>query len=133
MGLTPLEGNFPIVLGILVLNQYIGLPGGTRSGTVDPSLVFHLFGKDNASDDVTSKGITVSKGEFNLNKTAGVRLLALKRWILMGVQFQGMCGTTDFKAISDKAAQGSKAEGLALGVFQNRILVRDTILSPEGD
>lgn len=56
MGLTPLEG----------------LPGGTRSGSVDPSLVFHLFGQEQAAHDVTSKGITVSKGEFALNKSAGV-------------------------------------------------------------
>jgi len=91
MGLTPLEG----------------LPGGTRSGTVDPSLVFHLFGQSEAAKDVSTKGITASKGEFALNKNAG---------------FQGMTGTTDFKEISDKAAQGSKPHQLALKVFENRIL-----------
>ena len=50
MGLTPLEG----------------LPGGTRSGSVDPVLVFHHTPA--ASEAVEFKGITLSRGEMLLNK-----------------------------------------------------------------
>jgi acetate kinase len=59
MGLTPLEG----------------LPGGTRSGSVDPTLIFHLF--PDASKQVQNGDITLSKGELLLNKESGVRFLRL--------------------------------------------------------
>lgn len=50
MGLTPLDG----------------LPGGSRSGSVDPVLIFHHT-KD-ASELVDFKGTKLSKGEMILNK-----------------------------------------------------------------
>lgn len=50
MGLTPLEG----------------LVGGTRSGTIDPTLVFHLV--ENCSEDAGLDGIKVTKAEATLNK-----------------------------------------------------------------
>jgi acetate kinase len=50
MGLTPLEG----------------LVGGTRSGTIDPTLVFHLI--KNCSEDAGLDGINVTKAEATLNK-----------------------------------------------------------------
>jgi acetate kinase len=58
MGLTPLEG----------------LPGGTRSGTVDPSLVFHLFPKtsDASELDKIDEGIQIARAERFLNKESGV-------------------------------------------------------------
>ena len=50
MGLTPLEG----------------LLGGTRSGTIDPTSVFHTL-KDPAAD-AGLEGMKVSKAEAVLNK-----------------------------------------------------------------
>lgn len=50
MGLTPLEG----------------LVGGTRSGSIDPTLVFHLV--ERCADDAGLDGIKVTKAEATLNK-----------------------------------------------------------------
>ena len=50
MGLTPLEG----------------LLGGTRSGTIDPTAIFHIV-KD-AAGDAGIEGMKVSKAEAMLNK-----------------------------------------------------------------
>jgi acetate kinase len=50
MGLTPLDG----------------LPGGTRSGSVDPVLIFHHT--PGASGSVDFKGTRLSKGEMVMNK-----------------------------------------------------------------
>lgn len=50
MGLTPLEG----------------LLGGTRSGTIDPTAIFHHT--KNAASDVNVGDFTVSKAEIILNK-----------------------------------------------------------------
>jgi len=50
MGLTPLEG----------------LVGGTRSGSIDPTLIFHLV--PGAAEDAGLEGIKVSRAEATLNK-----------------------------------------------------------------
>jgi acetate kinase len=53
MGLTPLEG----------------LVGGTRSGSVDPTAVFHLIPDASGPDPKLQKdGMEVSKAEILLNK-----------------------------------------------------------------
>jgi acetate kinase len=59
MGLTPLEG----------------LPGGSRSGTVDPSLAFHLFPEtvDAGQLEQVDEGIKIARAERFLNKESGVR------------------------------------------------------------
>lgn len=53
MGLTPLEG----------------LPGGTRSGSIDASLIFHHT--PDCSGTVEWSGREISKAEFVLNKESG--------------------------------------------------------------
>ncbi|WWC62791.1 acetate kinase [Kwoniella dejecticola CBS 10117] len=58
MGLTPLEG----------------LIGGTRSGTIDPTAIFHLTA--NPAEGVDFKDYTVSKAEILLNKKSGLAALA---------------------------------------------------------
>ncbi|WVW84889.1 acetate kinase [Kwoniella bestiolae CBS 10118] len=58
MGLTPLEG----------------LIGGTRSGTIDPTAIFHLTA--NPAEGVDFKDYTVSKAEILLNKKSGLSALA---------------------------------------------------------
>ena len=106
MGLTPLEG----------------LPGGTRSGSLDPSLVFHLFTDTTGSGKlVESKGMHIAKGELILNKSSG---------------FQGLCGTNEYGSIQLKANEQRKnkvpaarnaedqegRERLCVEIFENRIL-----------
>lgn len=112
MGLTPLEG----------------LPGGTRSGSVDPSLIFHLYPDPlECAKAEETKGMEISKGELVLNKASG---------------FKGLCGTNEFAEISQKATEQEKQLGpqekgaviqpgeekkykelLAVRIFENRILV----------
>jgi len=98
MGLTPLEG----------------LPGGTRSGTLDPSLIFHLFADPSSSSKlVDTKGMSIASGELILNKESG---------------FQGLCGTNEYGQIQSKAneqiAKGDTEgkEKLCVEIFENRIL-----------
>lgn len=99
MGLTPLEG----------------LPGGTRSGSLDPSLVFHLFDKPSQAGDLQdTKGMSIGHGELILNKESG---------------FKGLCGTNEYGQIAQKAEEQEKAgelgkERLTVQIFENRILVR---------
>ena len=50
MGLTPLEG----------------LIGGTRSGTIDPTAIFHAI--SSPGDDAGLEGMKVTKAEMILNK-----------------------------------------------------------------
>ncbi|KAG8878999.1 hypothetical protein FRB98_005881 [Tulasnella sp. 332] len=58
MGLTPLEG----------------LPGGTRTGSIDPALIFHHT--PDASEKVDFNGLPVSKGEMIMNKEGGLQAIA---------------------------------------------------------
>ncbi|KZV94841.1 acetate and butyrate kinase [Exidia glandulosa HHB12029] len=91
MGLSPLEG----------------LPGGTRSGSVDPILIFHHTAS--ASEMVEQGGGVVSKAELVLNKQAGLQALA---------------GTSDFgKIVSrlDATPRDEPAE-LAYALFVDRVL-----------
>jgi len=50
MGLTPLEG----------------LIGGTRSGTIDPTAIFHML--NDPAGDAGLEGMSVTKAEMVLNK-----------------------------------------------------------------
>jgi acetate kinase len=65
MGLTPLEG----------------LVGGTRSGSIDPTLIFHLV--PGAAEDAGLEGIKVSRAEATLNKwvhDSGLLASERERW-----------------------------------------------------
>lgn len=98
MGLTPLEG----------------LPGGTRSGSLDPSLTYHLYEDPTKSGSLQSTNdIEISRGELVLNKQSG---------------FKGLCGTNEFGKITQMAEEQEKkgVEGkelLCVKIFENRILV----------
>jgi len=88
MGLTPLAG----------------LPGATRSGDVDPSLVFHMThdaGKLSAS---STQQMHITQAEEMLNKKAGWKSIA---------------GTTDFGEISKGESEGCR---LAFAIVVDRIL-----------
>jgi acetate kinase len=88
MGLTPLAG----------------LPGATRSGSVDPSLVFHYTSDIGRLSSAGTKELHITKAEQILNKQSGWKALA---------------GTTDFGKISASEDEASK---LAFELFANRIL-----------
>ncbi|KAG8785671.1 hypothetical protein FRC12_017288 [Ceratobasidium sp. 428] len=62
MGLTPLDGTFH------------RLPGGTRTGSVDPVLIFHHT--PNASEPTHIPGGQCAKAEIVLNKQGGLQALA---------------------------------------------------------
>ncbi|ELU39030.1 acetate kinase [Rhizoctonia solani AG-1 IA] len=94
MGLTPLDG----------------LPGGTRTGSVDPVLVFHHT--PNASEGVEIPGGHCARGEVVVNKQGGLQALA---------------GTSNFGEISsaiEEGAGGEETSGaqLAYDVFLDRLM-----------
>ena len=91
MGLTPLAG----------------LPGATRSGSVDPSLIFHFTHTAGKPSRSSTKNLHITEAEEILNKKSGWNAIA---------------GTTDFGVITSKAEQGDKACQLAFDLFVDKIL-----------
>ncbi|CAE6451142.1 unnamed protein product [Rhizoctonia solani] len=95
MGLTPLDG----------------LPGGTRTGSVDPVLVFHHT--PDASEGVEIPGGHCARAEIVLNKQGGLQALA---------------GTSDFgeitSTIEENAGGKNETSGaqLAYDVFLDRLM-----------
>lgn len=92
MGLTPLNG----------------LPGATRSGTIDPSLIFHYTNKAGrmSHDKGSAVQLHVTQAERILNTQAGWKALA---------------GTTDFAAITARRKDDAAAR-LAFDLFADRVL-----------
>ncbi|KAF8207097.1 acetate and butyrate kinase [Mycena galopus ATCC 62051] len=92
MGLTPLNG----------------LPGATRSGAIDPSLIFHYTNKAGrmSHDKGSAVQLHVTQAEHILNTEAGWKALA---------------GTTDFGAIT-KQREDEPAARLAFDLFADRVL-----------
>jgi len=94
MGLTPLDG----------------LPGATRSGAVDPSLIFHYTNKAGriSHDPGMATNVPVTEAEDILNRKSGWKALA---------------GTTDFRIITERAnLSSSNPSRLAFDLFVDRIL-----------
>lgn len=91
MGLTPLAG----------------LPGATRSGSVDPSLVFHFTHNAGKPSPISTKEMHLTTAEEILNKKSG---------------WQAITGTTDFGVISSKAEQGDEKCKLAFDIVIDRIV-----------
>ncbi|MFV0481400.1 MAG: acetate/propionate family kinase [Campylobacteraceae bacterium] len=81
MGLTPLEG--------LIM--------GTRSGDIDPAVLFYISNQD----DISIKGLDIL-----LNKKSGLK---------------GICGFNDMREVEDKANKGNEKSILALDMFCYRI------------
>ncbi|KKY23423.1 putative acetate kinase [Phaeomoniella chlamydospora] len=89
MGLTPVSG----------------LPGGTRSGDIDPSLIFHYTSDVASLSRESTRELHITTAEDILNKQSGWKALA---------------GTTNFAEIAKPdASAGAK---LALDIFVDRIL-----------
>ncbi|KAF2456421.1 Acetokinase family-domain-containing protein [Lineolata rhizophorae] len=88
MGITPLAG----------------LPGATRSGSVDPSLVFHYTHNAGKPSRAASKELHVTRAEEILNKECGWKALA---------------GTTDFGVVSEGRSEEAR---LAFDIFVDRVV-----------
>lgn len=87
MGLTPLAG----------------LPGATRSGSVDPSLVFHYATNVGKLSPSSTESLHISRAEEILNKESG---------------WKSLTGTTNFGAIASSSDAKMK---LAFDIFVDRI------------
>ncbi|EFL17718.1 acetate kinase [Streptomyces sp. C] len=81
MGLTPLEG--------LVM--------GTRSGDLDPAVIFHL---------ARVGGLSVDEIDSLLNKKSGLL---------------GLCGDNDMREVTRRAGEGDEAARLALAAYVHRL------------
>lgn len=81
MGMTPLEG--------LVM--------GTRSGDIDPAILFHLY---------RNAGMSVDELDDLLNRRSGLK---------------GLSGVNDFRALHDMVAEGDAGARLALDVYLHRL------------
>ncbi|KAG5915525.1 hypothetical protein E4U42_008013 [Claviceps africana] len=101
MGLTPLAG----------------LPGATRSGSIDPSLVFHYASDAGKLSAASTKQLHISKAEEILNKQSG---------------WKALTGTTDFAEI---AASDGEQHRLAFDLFVDRVcgFVGSYYVSLEGE
>ena len=88
MGLTPLAG----------------LPGATRSGSIDPSLMFHFTHSAGKPSHSSGTQMHITQAEEILNKESG---------------WQALTGTTDFGQIS---ASDRAEDQLAFDIFVDRIL-----------
>ncbi|KAK5174635.1 uncharacterized protein LTR77_001717 [Saxophila tyrrhenica] len=91
MGLTPLAG----------------LPGATRSGDVDPSLIFHMTHDAGKLSVSSTKELHITQAEQILNKESG---------------WKAMTGTTDFGEISKKAEEGDERCKLVVEMLVDRIV-----------
>ena len=91
MGLTPLEG----------------LPGATRSGSIDPSLVFHYTSDASSLARSSTKELHISIAEEILNKQAG---------------WYSIVGTTDFAKVVQGMHDGDEKMKLVFDLFVDRIV-----------
>lgn len=89
MGLTPVSG----------------LPGGSRSGDVDPALVFHYTSEASKLSPSSTKDLHISTAEEILNKQSG---------------WKALTGTSDFAEIGKPDAPQSHQ--LAFNLFVDRII-----------
>lgn len=91
MGLTPLEG----------------LPGATRSGSVDPSLIFHYTSTASRLSSSLTEKLHITEAEDILNKKSG---------------WKALTGTTDFGVVTKKAGQGDETAKLAVDILVDRVV-----------
>jgi|SRR5271169_3120949 len=91
MGLTPLEG----------------LPGATRSGSIDPSLIFHYTSHASRLSSSSTEKIHITQAEEILNAQSG---------------WKALTGTTDFGVITQRALEGDEQAHLALEIMVDRVV-----------
>lgn len=85
------------------LTPVAGLPGATRSGSVDPSLVFHYASDVGKLSPASTADLHISRAEEILNKESG---------------WKALTGTTDFGKISQS---DDPAHKLAFDIFVDRV------------
>jgi len=91
MGLTPVSG----------------LPGATRSGDIDPSLVFHYTHDAGKMSSSSTKNLHITTAEEILNKKSG---------------WKALTGTADFGEITQRMKKGDEMCQLAFDIFKSRII-----------
>ncbi len=79
------------------LGPLAGLVMGTRSGDVDPTVVFHM---------VNEGGMTLDEVDHALNRSSGLK---------------GLAGSNDMRDVEEAAAAGDEAATLALDVLVHRL------------
>ncbi|CCX30443.1 Similar to Probable acetate kinase; acc. no. Q7SH17 [Pyronema omphalodes CBS 100304] len=85
-----------------------GLPGATRAGDLDPTLVFHLMKpKETGKQKDVGEGLKITEAEEVLNMECG---------------WAGMTGTKEFGEIAEGWIKGDKDMGLAFEVFVDRVV-----------
>ena len=84
-----------------------GLPGATRSGSIDPSLVFHYTSDASSLARSSTKELHISLAEEILNKQAG---------------WYSIVGTTDFGKVVQGMHDGDEKMKLAFDLFVDRIV-----------
>jgi acetate kinase len=89
MGLTPVSG----------------LPGGSRSGDIDPSLIFHYTSEASKLSPSSTKELHISQAEDILNKQSG---------------WKALTGTSNFAEIA--AEDAPETHKLAMDIFVDRIV-----------
>jgi acetate kinase len=87
------------------LTPVCGLPGATRSGDIDPSLIFHYTSEVAKLSASSTKDLHISEAEEILNKKSG---------------WKALTGTTDFSKIAVENAPDSHK--LAFNLFIDRIV-----------
>lgn len=104
MGLTPLSG----------------LPGATRSGDVDPSLVFHYADNVGALSPSSTKDLHISKVRCPDRSKLRARLSVLQAEEILNKNagWNSLTGTSDFGTISSSSESSHK---LAFDLFVDRI------------
>lgn len=101
-----------------------GLPGATRSGNVDPSLVFHWTGAHHGDDEDSEDNV----GRLSHEKTAGidVRVTVAEELLNKKSGWKSLTGTTDFGQIVQKMKENKDNSDdpnvLAYNIFADRIL-----------
>jgi acetate kinase len=89
MGLTPVSG----------------VPGGTRSGDIDPSLIFHYTSNVSKLSPASTRDLHISTAEEILNKKSG---------------WKALTGSSDFAEIARPEAPDTHR--LAMDIFVDRIV-----------
>ncbi|KAF5367100.1 hypothetical protein D9758_003953 [Tetrapyrgos nigripes] len=81
----------------------------TRSGAIDPSLIFHYTNKVGriSHDPDMAINLHVTQAEQILNSNSG---------------WKSLTGTTDFAEITQRAGEGSEVHQMAFNLFVDRIL-----------
>jgi len=101
-----------------------GLPGATRSGNVDPSLVFHWTGARHEGNEDSEEDV----GRLSHEKTAGidVRVTLAEELLNKKSGWKSLAGTTDFGEIVQKMKENKDKPDdlhvLAYDLFADRIL-----------